>query len=170
MRLQGGFVPVRESKLTMLLKGALTAPSADHDVTTIACISPCSCDTEHTLNTVRNALAMAGSDAPPPAIEIPLQLAPRAAGGTLPAHPKEWSRCKVLEWLQGLKSAELRGCADKLPEASAGKDLLRWPQLRFNQLAGSAEGGRELRELFVAQRDHAAAAAEEARQQRTRRR
>jgi Kinesin motor domain len=55
----GGRQPVRESKLTMLLKDALCLGN-DHAVSVVACVSPCSSDTEHTLNTVRNAVYMAG--------------------------------------------------------------------------------------------------------------
>lgn len=162
--MQGEFMPIRDSKLTMLLGDALTAP--EHAVTSIACISPCSCDTEHTLNTLKNALAMAGTDDTGNATEMPVQLTVWTSHGVQFVHPKEWSRDKVLSWLQGLKSERLQACAENLPEEAAGKALLRWPQLRFDQLAGSAEGGQELRRLFIAQRDRAQKAAAEVRQQR----
>lgn len=52
-------MPARESKLTMLLQHALCGHAA-HALVVVACCSPCSSDAEHTLNTVRNAMSVAG--------------------------------------------------------------------------------------------------------------
>ena len=63
---QAGHSPYRESKLTMLLKDTLAAESARPRVTcVVATVSPCSVDTEHSLNTLRTACAMAGADIEP---------------------------------------------------------------------------------------------------------
>ena len=162
-------MPLRESKLTMLLKGALIGPP--QALCVVACISPCTGDTEHTLNTGQCALAMAGLKAAAPK-HIPVMLKAKAEHAHTtpqPKHPNAWTRDEVVTWLQGLSDPQLCGCVARLPGSSAaGKDIARWAPIRFEQLAGSTEAGQALRRLWVAEKEHASAMASEARKQRAR--
>lgn len=53
------FIAFRQNRLTQILRGCFLSDS-NHDTVVIATVSPCSKDTEHSLNTVRHACIMDG--------------------------------------------------------------------------------------------------------------
>ena len=194
----------------MLLKDTLAPESTKPRVTcVVATVSPCSIDTEHSLNTMRTACAMAGGDTEPSdkagfgmservvrtrlvherllplstprclvicdsaqasatlfrhlqpnsvacnrtcdghALKMQVEVPLEPSGGNKvqvarQAHPRCWDRPDVLNWLSSAKRGRFRHCAAKLPSQASGKDICRWPVLRFRQLCGDDELGDQL--------------------------
>eukprot|EP01025_Chloroclados_australasicus_P041278 TRINITY_DN43627_c0_g1_i1.p4 TRINITY_DN43627_c0_g1~~TRINITY_DN43627_c0_g1_i1.p4 ORF type:complete len:109 (-),score=9.52 TRINITY_DN43627_c0_g1_i1:177-470(-) len=72
------------------------------------------------------------------------------------AHPSRWSRDDIVRWLQEVEGGAYAHCCNNLPSQCCGKDLVRWPQLRFRQLCDDhAQMGDLLYQRFVAARNAA---------------
>lgn len=83
-------------------------------------------------------------------VDVPLHASPAAPKlqAARKMHPRHWERKHVVSWLETTHSGRFKHCAGKLPSQAAGKDICRWPTLRFRQLAGDDELGDLLFNAF----------------------
>eukprot|EP01024_Parvocaulis_polyphysoides_P010103 TRINITY_DN1333_c0_g3_i1.p1 TRINITY_DN1333_c0_g3~~TRINITY_DN1333_c0_g3_i1.p1 ORF type:complete len:505 (-),score=55.26 TRINITY_DN1333_c0_g3_i1:726-2240(-) len=158
-------VPFRESKLTMLLKNALLGKKARIKTKTIliATISPCSCDVEHTLNTLKNALLMQGAQDIENNTNLEKYFVELSNGQVFHEnqenvlqvshnnkqqfhHPRDWTPEMVQEWLQKLQNGRFNGTIKK---NVSGKQMMTWGMAHFrNACDGDAKLAKKLFELF----------------------
>eukprot|EP00667_Euglena_gracilis_P006813 EG_transcript_6873 len=153
IRLQAGgtatHVPYRQSELTRLLRDSFTNPTATSAL--IATVSPAGVDTEHSLDTLAHAAAMACTEQLMESEdqEVPIGLAahlrrgkpapaPGAAADLTAADrvipPSQWSAREVQEWLRHISDGLAR-----MPTGTNGMQLVRMSRARFVQACDGDE-------------------------------
>lgn len=123
----------RGSSLTKLLARAfLRNDSRNAPLLNVICTaSPCTSDTEHTLTTLRTAVALGGfEEARADREELSGQ------SRTREVHPKQWTAEKVSDWLASVNGGQFRGIRDALPSNFTGQMLVRLSECRCIQLCG----------------------------------
>eukprot|EP01023_Acetabularia_acetabulum_P017994 TRINITY_DN19082_c0_g1_i2.p2 TRINITY_DN19082_c0_g1~~TRINITY_DN19082_c0_g1_i2.p2 ORF type:complete len:173 (+),score=20.60 TRINITY_DN19082_c0_g1_i2:450-968(+) len=148
----------------MLLKNALLGKNAKIQTKTIliATISPCSCDVEHSVNTLKNALLMYSSSDLEKDVEIDKFFVDLSDGRvfhenqqdlmeqSLPNkrthHPRDWTPEMVQNWLQDLKDGRFVGT---VKQNICGKQMMTWGVAHFRNACNENEKlGKQLFDLF----------------------
>lgn len=146
-------VPYRDSRLTLLLRESLqSATSAEPCVVVVATLSPCAGDTEHTLNTLRNAVTMTGMDvnhANKGEHVLEEGIAVDTGADRVLKHPSRWDVEEVRQWLATVEGGKFGGAVVNLTTATDGKAMVRFAPVRFKLLCGGdAKLGDELYKLY----------------------
>ncbi|CAK9117622.1 unnamed protein product [Durusdinium trenchii] len=133
MRSSKGQPPYRESLLTRVLADSFG--SAEALVVAIGTVSPAAKDTEHSIGTLRALQQLQGTQMlfderedvgkPKAEVEKPKE-----------SHPKSWSETEVRQWLEEAAGGRAKQFAACVSKGTDGKNLLRWPNVRFVQLCG----------------------------------
>jgi kinesin family protein 2/24 len=122
--------PYRDSLLTRVLSDSFASENAL--IMAIGTVSPSASDTEHSIGTLRALQQLQGTQMTMESREDVLK--PKVQED-LP-HPRNWSEDEVRQWLE----CALNGCARRhaagITKGTDGKNLVRWPQMRFTQLCG----------------------------------
>lgn len=130
--------PFRESLLTRVLADSFSSEHAL--IVAIGTVSPSASDTEHSIGTLRALQQLQGTQM---SFEDREDVAkPRTQ--KMP-HPQHWSEEEVRVWLEGAIGGRARAHASGLSRGTDGKNLVRWPLVRFTQLcAGDDDLGSRL--------------------------
>ncbi|CAK9117592.1 unnamed protein product [Durusdinium trenchii] len=151
MRSSKGQPPYRESLLTRVLADSFG--SAEALVVAIGTVSPAAKDTEHSIGTLRALQQLQGTQMlfderedvgkPKAEVEKPKE-----------SHPKSWSETEVRQWLEEAAGGRAKQFAACVSKGTDGKNLLRWPNVRFVQLCGGDDdlGNKLYQELRVKMR------------------
>lgn len=146
-------VPYRDSRLTLLLRDSLQSTSSTEPcVVVVATLSPCAGDTEHTLNTLRNAVTMTGMDinhlnkgesAQEEGIYVD------TGADQVVKHPSRWDVDECRQWMSTVADGKFASAAENLTSATDGKAMMRFAPVRFKLLCnGNAKMGDELYKLY----------------------
>lgn len=122
--------PFRDSLLTRVISDSFANELAL--VVAIGTVSPSASDTEHSLGTLRALQQLQGSQM---LYEVKEDVAKRKKVQEV-QHPQKWSEEEVRLWLEGAVGGKARGYANSLAKGTDGKNLVRWPIVRFKQLCG----------------------------------
>lgn len=130
--------PYRDSLLTRVLADSFANEMAL--VVAIGTVSPAASDTEHSLCTLRALQQLQGTQM---AYEVKEDV--KKAKAPEVQHPRNWSEEEVCQWLQAAVGGKARRYAALLAKGTDGKNLVRWPLLRFKHLcAGDDDLGAQL--------------------------
>lgn len=131
--------PYRESLLTRVLSDSFSSDQAL--IVAFGTVSPSATDTEHSIGTLRSLQQLAGAtqNSFEEREDVP------KVKDSAPPSVKQWSEDDVRQWLDIAAGGRARGFAPTLSRGTDGKNLLRWPAVRFTQLCGgNAELGDAL--------------------------
>jgi kinesin family protein 2/24 len=118
--------PYRESLLTRVLSDSFSSDQAL--IIAFGTVSPSATDTEHSIGTIRALQQLQGTqmafqereDVAKPKAEV--------------SQPKAWSEDEVRQWLEIAVGGRARDFVSAVSKGTDGKNLVRWPLVRFSQL------------------------------------
>lgn len=130
--------PYRDSLLTRVLADSFANELAL--VVAIGTVSPSASDTEHSLGTLRALQQLQGTQM---VSEVKEDVKKPKVQKV--QHPSNWSEEEVHQWLEAAVGGKARRHESSLAKGTDGKNLVRWPVLRFKQLcAGDDDLGTQL--------------------------
>lgn len=141
-------IPFRESILTRVLRDALIAPEAL--TACIVCVSPACSHMEHTLNTLKAALALMGDTKKPVVEEDECKQPSVRMGG-----PAKWDPDMLAGWL----AEQPYGSQVELPVTMSGAAIMKFTEVRLVSLCGGDQTAGK--ELYSGLREAAKVAAKE---------
>jgi len=143
--------PYRSSLLTRVLSDSFA--SSEAMIVAIGTVSPSATDTEHSLSTLRSLQQLQGTQM---TFEEKEEIIKQRK---VEAHPRTWTESAVKQWMESAAGGDAKAYVPTLSKGTDGKNLIRWPLVRFTQLCGGdAEVGQKLYdELRVRMRASSAA-------------
>eukprot|EP00929_Paragymnodinium_shiwhaense_P112022 TRINITY_DN80273_c0_g1_i1.p1 TRINITY_DN80273_c0_g1~~TRINITY_DN80273_c0_g1_i1.p1 ORF type:complete len:515 (-),score=86.86 TRINITY_DN80273_c0_g1_i1:310-1854(-) len=124
--------PYRESFLTRVLADSFSNPQAL--VIAIGTVSPSATDTEHSIATLRALQQLQGNQQQ--SLDSKEDLAAQRPASTGFRHPKNWNEDEVRQWFSQALNGQAAAYVPSLSRGTDGKNLTRWPAVRFSQLCG----------------------------------